>query len=165
MSKFLASDPKYQPFLSRLGIQDKNPGVLHTKWTGNGPALTSVCPANNRPIAEVTSASIADYQEAVSVSQDSWKQWCQIPAPKRGEIVRQIGEELRNHLEDLGKLVSLEMGKILSEGIGEVQEFIDIIDYSVGLSRMINGKIIPSEREDHTLLEMWNPLGMSIDCS
>ena len=84
----------------------------------------------------------------------------QMPAPKRGEIVRQIGEALRAKREALGHLVSLEMGKILSEGIGEVQEFIDICDLAVGLSRTINGQIIPSERAGHTLLEFWNPLGL-----
>ena len=83
-----------------------------------------------------------------------------MPAPKRGEIVRQIGDALRAKRDALGHLVSLEMGKILAEGIGEVQEFIDICDLAVGLSRSINGKVIPSERPGHTLLEFWNPLGM-----
>ncbi|KAG9510919.1 Alpha-aminoadipic semialdehyde dehydrogenase, partial [Fragariocoptes setiger] len=82
-----------------------------------------------------------------------------MPMPERGEIVRQIGDRLRTHKRDLGKLISLEMGKILTEGEGEVQEFIDICDYAAGLSRMIGGQIIPSERSGHTLLEMWNPLG------
>lgn len=84
----------------------------------------------------------------------------QLPAPKRGEIVRQIGDALRAKHEPLGHLVSLEMGKILSEGMGEVQEFIDICDLAVGLSRAINGQIIPSERPGHALMEFWNPLGM-----
>jgi aldehyde dehydrogenase family 7 member A1 len=83
-----------------------------------------------------------------------------MPAPKRGEIVRQIGDAMRVKREALGHLVSLEMGKILAEGIGEVQEFIDICDLAVGLSRSINGKVIPSERPGHTLLEFWNPLGL-----
>lgn len=82
-----------------------------------------------------------------------------MPAPQRGEIVRQIGNALREKKTDLGKLISLEMGKILSEGEGEVQEYIDICDYAVGLSRMLNGKIIPSERPNHVLMENWNPLG------
>lgn len=79
--------------------------------------------------------------------------------PKRGEIVRQIGDELRQKREALGKLVSLEMGKILAEGVGEVQEFIDICDYATGLSRTINGSVLPSERASHVLMEVWNPLG------
>lgn len=82
-----------------------------------------------------------------------------MPAPQRGEIVRQIGEELRKYREPLGKLVSLEMGKILPEGVGEVQEFIDICDYAVGLSRMFAGQILPSERSQHVILEQWRPLG------
>ena len=84
----------------------------------------------------------------------------QLPAPKRGEIVRQIGDALRAKREALGALVSLEMGKILAEGVGEVQEFIDICDLATGLSRTINGQIIPSERPGHSLLEFWNPLGL-----
>lgn len=111
---------------------------------------------------------------------DAWKYWSDIPAPKRGEIVRQIGNALREKLEPLGKLVSLEMGKIvklyffflrenltvvvlgkiLGEGIGEIQEYIDICDYAVGLSRMFNGSIFPSERPNHIMLEQWNPLGL-----
>lgn len=90
----------------------------------------------------------------------AWPQWALLPAPARGEIVRQIGQELRKNLIPLGQLVSLEMGKILAEGIGEVQEYIDICDYAVGLSRMLPGSIYPSERKDHALLEKWNPLGV-----
>lgn len=84
-----------------------------------------------------------------------------MPAPHRGEIVRQIGDRLRSQLQNLGKLVSLEMGKISAEGVGEVQEYVDICDYATGLSRSLNGQIIPSERPGHSLLEQWNPLGIS----
>ncbi|KAG6383210.1 hypothetical protein SASPL_157047 [Salvia splendens] len=91
---------------------------------------------------------------------DATKIWMQIPAPKRGEIVRQIGDALRTKLHHLGRLVSLEMGKILAEGIGEVQEIIDMCDFAVGLSRQLNGSVIPSERPNHMMLEMWNPLGI-----
>ncbi len=87
------------------------------------------------------------------------RSWAEMPAPARGEIVRQIGCAMREKRDALGALVSLEMGKILSEGIGEVQEFIDICDLAVGLSRTISGQVIPSERPGHTLLETWNPLG------
>lgn len=87
--------------------------------------------------------------------------WMQIPAPKRGDIVRQIGEALRGKLHHLGRLVSLEMGKILPEGLGEVQEIIDMCDFAVGLSRQLNGSIIPSERPNHMMLEVWNPLGIA----
>lgn len=90
-----------------------------------------------------------------------YRDWLkQTPAPKRGEIVRQIGQALRGNLENLGKLVALEVGKIKPEGIGEVQEYVDICDYAVGLSRMIDGKVLPSERPGHTLLEQWNPVGL-----
>lgn len=158
-SSFLVKDPKYQ-FFSRLGITDVNAGVFHNRWSGNGAETIVTCPSNNKPIACVRTASTGEYEEAVTACAAASKMWSMIPAPKRGEVVRQIGVELRNNLQDLGSLISLEMGKILSEGIGEVQEFIDIVDYAVGLSRMINGKVIPSEREGHTLMEMWNPLGV-----
>lgn len=91
---------------------------------------------------------------------EAYKSWSAMPAPYRGEIVRQIGDELRKNLQPLGKLVSLEMGKIAPEGVGEVQEFVDICDYAVGLSRMFAGQIIPSERKDHVILEKWRPLGL-----
>lgn len=100
-----------------------------------------------------------NYNEAVEESKKAWKLWIDVPAPQRGEIVRQIGNALRERKSDLGQLISLEMGKILSEGEGEVQEYIDICDYAVGLSRMLNGKILPSERPNHVLMEHWNPLG------
>lgn len=100
-----------------------------------------------------------NYNEAVEESNKAWKFWIDVPAPQRGEIVRQIGNALRERKSDLGQLISLEMGKILSEGEGEVQEYIDICDYAVGLSRMLNGKILPSERPNHVLMEHWNPLG------
>lgn len=160
-SKFLvnSSDPKYS-FLKRLGLESQNSGVLHNKWTGSGEIVDSLCPANNQVIAQVITGSPKDYDDAVEASQAAYQSWCMVPGPKRGEILRQINDELRKHFTDLSRLVSLEMGKIASEGEGEVQEFIDIIDYSVGLSRMINGKVIPSEREGHSLMEIWNPLGV-----
>ena len=158
-SAFLVHEPKYS-FLQRLGITQENPGVLHNTWTGNGASLVVNCPANNRPIASVKTASPADYEEAVAAAAAAYRSWSMVPAPKRGEIVRQIGQELREHLQDLGSLISLEMGKILTEGVGEVQEFIDIVDYAVGLSRGISGKVIPSERPGHSLMELWNPLGV-----
>ncbi|CAN7988655.1 unnamed protein product [Ixodes pacificus] len=122
--------------------------------------LTTYCPANNRPIAEVVTATLPEYHKAVDASVEAWKVWADIPAPRRGEIVRQIGDALRQKKSQLGRLVSLEMGKILSEGEGEVQEYIDICDYAVGLSRTLEGKWIPSERPGHALLEAWNPLGV-----
>ncbi|CAN6478710.1 unnamed protein product [Victoria cruziana] len=151
---------EYQ-FLRELGLAPRNLGCYGGGvWMGHGPIVTSVNPANNQPIAEVVEASVEDYEESISACVEAAKLWMQIPAPKRGEIVRQIGDALRSKLQHLGRLVSLEMGKILPEGIGEVQEIIDMCDYAVGLSRQLNGSIIPSERPNHMMMEVWNPLGV-----
>ncbi|KAI1283739.1 putative aldehyde dehydrogenase family 7 member A1 -like protein [Halotydeus destructor] len=147
-------------FLRRLGIERTNAGAFNGSWSPSGPVVKSICPAYNKPIAEVVTADAnQDYESAIKASQDAWLSWADIPAPKRGEIVRQIGDALRANRDDLGALISLEMGKILTEGIGEVQEYIDVCDYAVGLSRMLEGKTFPSERPGHALLEQWNPLG------
>uniref|UniRef100_A0A452UTT3 Alpha-aminoadipic semialdehyde dehydrogenase n=1 Tax=Ursus maritimus TaxID=29073 RepID=A0A452UTT3_URSMA len=122
--------------------------------------ITTYCPANNEPIARVRQASVADYEETVKKAKEAWRVWAEVPAPKRGEVVRQIGDALREKIQILGNLVSLEMGKILVEGVGEVQEYVDICDYAVGLSRMIGGPILPSERPGHALIEQWNPVGL-----
>uniref|UniRef100_A0A8C8BCR2 Aldehyde dehydrogenase 7 family member A1 n=1 Tax=Otus sunia TaxID=257818 RepID=A0A8C8BCR2_9STRI len=122
--------------------------------------VTTYCPANNEPIASVRQASLEDYEETVKKAKEAWKVWADIPAPKRGEIVRQIGDALRQKIKVLGSLVSLEMGKIFVEGVGEVQEYVDVCDYAVGLSRMIGGPILPSERPGHALIEQWNPVGL-----
>ena len=97
--------------------------------------VTSLCPANNRPIAQVTTGTLSDYEDCVKAAEEAWKVWADLPVPARGDIVRQVGDALRNKIEPLGKLVSLEMGKIVPEGIGEVQEYVDICEYAVGLSR------------------------------
>eukprot|EP00057_Strongylocentrotus_purpuratus_P033890 XP_793156.3 PREDICTED: alpha-aminoadipic semialdehyde dehydrogenase [Strongylocentrotus purpuratus] len=100
-----------------------------------------------------------DYETAIQMSQEAFKIWSDIPAPNRGEVVRQIGEALREKKQFLGNLITLEVGKIASEGLGEVQEFIDMLDFSTGLSRTFAGQVIPSERPGHALLEQWNPIG------
>lgn len=152
---------KEHQFLSELGLGPRNPGCyVNGTWRGSGPVVSSSNPANNQVIAEVVEASMQDYEDGMRACYDASKIWMQVPAPKRGEIVRQIGEALRNKLQHLGRLVSLEMGKILPEGIGEVQEIVDMCDYAVGLSRQLNGSIIPSERPNHMMMEMWNPLGV-----
>lgn len=97
---------------------------------------------------------------AVAHADGAWQKWAQLPLPRRGDIVRQIGDALRARKHALGQLVTLETGKIIAEGEGEVQEFIDICDYAVGLSRTLAGRVFPSERPDHALLELWNPLGI-----
>nr|XP_022900431.1 alpha-aminoadipic semialdehyde dehydrogenase [Onthophagus taurus] len=156
---YLVDDPNYR-FLKDLGLQSTNFGVYDGSWKGNGSITKSICPSNGKIIAEVKTASSKDYEECIQSASKAWEIWADLPAPRRGEIVRQIGDALRDKLVPLGKLVSLEMGKILPEGIGEVQEYVDICDYAVGLSRSMSGSIFPSERPGHVLLEQWNPLGV-----
>jgi len=146
-------------FLRQLGVDRTNLGVFADKWRGSGPVIQSINPSSGEVIADITTGNVADFDLAVSESNKAWQVWADVPAPQRGEVVRQIGNALREKKTELGKLISLEMGKILSEGEGEVQEYIDICDYACGLSRMLNGQIIPSERPGHVLLENWNPLG------
>ncbi|CAH1425434.1 unnamed protein product [Lactuca virosa] len=152
---------KEYEFLNEIGIEPRNSGAfVNGVWKGSGSVVSSVNPANNKTIAEVVEASSQDYEEGIKACYEASKIWMQLPAPKRGEIVRQIGDALRTKLQYLGRLLSLEMGKILPEGIGEVQEVIDMCDFAVGLSRQLNGSVIPSERPNHMMLEMWNPLGV-----
>uniref|UniRef100_A0A3B3HNF1 Aldehyde dehydrogenase 7 family, member A1 n=1 Tax=Oryzias latipes TaxID=8090 RepID=A0A3B3HNF1_ORYLA len=159
MSSLLINQPKYS-WLKELGLSEDNPGVYNGSWGGSGEVITSYCPANNEPIARVTQATLAEYEETVQKAKEAWKLWADIPAPKRGEVVRQIGDALRKKIKVLGSLVSLEMGKIYVEGVGEVQEYVDVCDYAVGLSRMIGGPMLPSERPGHVLIEQWNPVGL-----
>jgi len=158
-ASFLIEDSKYG-FLKELELGKVNDGVYSGKWCANGQTVTSYCPSNGQAIAQVREGTLQDYDACIKATEDAWHVWADLPVPKRGEIVRQIGDALRQKLHPLGKLVSLEMGKILPEGIGEVQEYIDICDYAVGLSRMLPGQVIPSERPGHALLENWNPLGV-----
>jgi len=159
-SYLVESDDSKYAFLKDLGLQTVNDGVFNGKWGGRGELITSLCPANNQPIAQVRTASAEDYNETVEAARAAWQVWADLPAPKRGEIVRQVGDALRRYLDPLGRLVAIEMGKIVPEGIGEVQEYVDICDYAVGLSRMLEGKVFPSERPQHALLECYNPLGV-----
>jgi aldehyde dehydrogenase family 7 protein A1 len=131
------------PFLKELGIEEVNLGVYRNgEWVGNGPEYTAINPHNNKPIAKIKMASSQDYEECIQAMESEKERWINTPMPVRGEIVRQIGEALRHKKEALGSLVCLEMGKIKSEGNGEVQEFIDICDMAVGLSRTIEGKVL-----------------------
>ncbi|XP_050387814.1 aldehyde dehydrogenase family 7 member A1 [Argentina anserina] len=148
-------------FLGKIGLAPENPGgFINGKWKATGPVISTFNPADNQEIAKVTEVSIDDYEEGIRACSEASKTWKSLPAPKRGEIVRQIGDALRAKLDYLGRLVSLEMGKILAEGIGEVQEVIDMCDFCVGLSRQLNGSIIPSERPNHMMFEVWNSLGI-----
>eukprot|EP00049_Salpingoeca_infusionum_P012027 m.213455 g.213455 ORF g.213455 m.213455 type:complete len:530 (-) comp15083_c2_seq12:158-1747(-) len=145
-----------------LGINGNNhPGVFNGSWVdGEGEVAQSVCPTDRQLIGTVTQATAAQTAQTIEAAYQAWPAWRETTMPFRGEIVRQIGDELRLHKDDLAELVALEVGKILPEAAGEVQEFIDICDFAVGLSRTISGKVIPSERPNHALLEQWNPLGV-----
>lgn len=149
------------PFLAELGLSEVNNGCYRAgEWVGNGEEYTCVNPTNNKPIAKIKMASAQDYEDSIRAMEAEKVRWMQTPAPVRGEIVRQIGEAMRKKKEALGLLISLEMGKIKSEGQGEVQEYIDICDMATGMSRTIEGKVLPSERPGHFMMEVWNPLGI-----
>ena len=157
--KFLVDDANFA-WLKELGLERVNKGVFNGSWCGSGEIVQSIDPATKEVIAEVQTGNTDDLETCLKVSHEAYKQWRNLPAPYRGDIIRQIGDELRKFREPLGKLVSFEMGKIQAEGIGEVQEFIDICDYATGLSRMFAGQILPSERNQHVIIEKWNPLGV-----
>ncbi|MCC5941469.1 MAG: aldehyde dehydrogenase family protein [Balneolaceae bacterium] len=149
-------------FLSTLGIEKINAGTSTGQQfikTDSSERITSFTPADGTEIAEVVSTTREEYDHVVQKSQEAFKEWRMMPAPQRGEIVRQIGLKLREYKEPLGKLVSYEMGKIYQEGLGEVQEMIDICDFAVGLSRQLYGLTMHSERPQHRMYEQWHPLG------
>ncbi len=148
--------------LNELGIEDVNSGVYADGWVArpSGGELVSMNPATGRPIATVLQAGEEDYEHVFRAAQSAFETWRMVPAPKRGEIVRQLGEELRKYKKPLGRLVSLENGKILTEGEGEVQEMIDMADFAVGLSRQLYGLTMQSERPMHRMYEQWHPLGV-----
>ncbi|KAF7730832.1 Aldehyde dehydrogenase 7 member B4 [Apophysomyces ossiformis] len=156
----LSTFEKHQEMFEILGItKTQNKGVFDGTWKGSGPVIPSLNPVNNEVIAEVISGSPEDLSTALDRVKEAQKIWSEMPAPARGQVLLSMRNTLVHHLEPLGKLVALEMGKILPEGIGEVQEVVDILEYAVGLSRMPQGSIIPSERPGHVMLETWNPLG------
>jgi aldehyde dehydrogenase (NAD+) len=149
-------------FLHLLGIENQNKGVsTGTQWLeSNGNNIESYSPVNGKLIASVETANQAAYLETIQISKKAFLEWRNWPAPKRGEVVRQIGQALREFKDPLGKLVSFEMGKSLQEGYGEVQEMIDICDFAVGLSRQLYGLSMHSERPSHRMYEQWHPLGV-----
>ncbi|MFM1875962.1 MAG: hypothetical protein RL266_1699 [Bacteroidota bacterium] len=148
--------------LKALDINDMNPGYStgNRQAQGGGTSFGSYSPVDGKLIAKVGSCNQADYEKVVITAQEGFLEWRKWPAPKRGEIVRQIGEALRHKKEPLGKLVSYEMGKSLQEGLGEVQEMIDICDFAVGLSRQLYGLTMHSERPRHRMYEQYHPLGI-----
>ena len=149
--------------LTSLGLYSVN----HGTWLGaessgesKGELIESINPATGDVIASVTSTSAGEYEKVISAARASFTEWRNIPAPLRGNAVRLIGNALRDHRDALGSLVTLETGKIKAEGIGEVQEMIDIADFAVGQSRMMYGNTMHSERPQHRMYEQWHPLGV-----
>lgn len=137
---------KYQ-FLAKLGLKEDNLGCWNGKaWVGHGSTHTAINPATGEKLARVKFGNEGDYEDCLKNMAEAEDAWMMTPAPRRGEIVRQIGVKLRDFQDELGSLVSLEMGKIKSEGLGEVQEYIDMCDLAVGMSRQIPGQVLPSER-------------------
>ena len=146
-------------FLNELGIEKVNFGGYSDKWLGSGSELDSVTPVDGTLIAKIKQCNSGDYENIMQKSSEIFNKWRMEPAPKRGEVVRNLANAFRKHKVALGKLISWEMGKIQAEGEGEVQEMIDIADYAVGLSRQLYGKTMHSERPNHRMYEQWHPLG------
>lgn len=153
-----------QELFKTLGLTQEQPGggLSSATWsrTTDAGIVESRNPSTGEPLARVYGCSLADYDALVAGSQQAQASWRMVPAPKRGEVVRLIGQALRVHKDALGTLVSLEVGKIKAEGDGEVQEMIDMADFAVGLSRMLYGQTMHSERAQHRMYEQWHPLGV-----
>ncbi len=148
--------------LNKLGLQAVNSGTCMGPdgWLDTGGAvITSINPTTGEPIAQIVQTTPPAYEQVVDHAQSAFKTWREMPAPKRGLMVRDLGVVLREYIEPLGELISLEMGKIRAEGIGEVQEAVDICDFAVGLSRQLYGLTMHSERPFHRMYEQWHPLG------
>lgn len=152
-----------QSLLTKLKLKEVNPGASTgpDQWIKDpaGKELISYNPTNNQPIASVIQATAEGYEQVVRAASSSFTTWQEVPAPKRGLVVRDLAEQIREYMEPLGELVSLEMGKIRVEGDGEVQEMIDVCDFAVGLSRQLYGLTMHSERPGHRMYEQWHPLG------
>lgn len=152
-----------QKILDSLGLEAVNPGTWHgseSSEDSSAPLIESVNPTTGEIIAAVRNTTAAEYERVIKTAQQSFQEWRMLPAPVRGNAVRLIGNALRDNCEALGSLVTLENGKIKSEGIGEVREMIDIADFAVGQSRMLYGKTMHSERPQHRMYEQWHPLGL-----
>ncbi len=149
-------------FLQELKIQKENEGSsTGAKWIqSKGEMISSFSPVDNQLIGAVVTTDAAAYEQVIKTAEAAFKEWRNWPAPKRGEVVRQLGEALRKDKTALGQLVSYEMGKSLQEGLGEVQEMIDICDFAVGLSRQLYGLTMHSERPSHRMYEQWHPMGI-----
>jgi L-aminoadipate-semialdehyde dehydrogenase len=145
---------------SELKLRKTELGGFCDKWFGTGSSIEKRSPIDGTLLGEVRPVTDDEYEQIIVAAQNAYTSWRTVPAPKRGEVVRQFGERLRQLKTPLGRLVSLETGKILAEGEGEVQEMIDICDFATGLSRQLYGLTIPSERSGHRMLEQWHPLGV-----
>ena len=151
----------HSALLNALQLSANEKGVsTGQEWFGSGASVHSHSPIDGALLAEVSTTSVEDYERVLAAAEAAFAHWRKVPAPKRGEIVRQYGDKLRDHKEHLGQLVSLEMGKSLQEGLGEVQEMIDICDFAVGLSRQLHGLTMHSERPEHRMYEQYHPLGI-----
>ena len=147
--------------MASFELGESSSGVFWGEW---GPVegrrtLESRSPIDGRPLGTIATADADDYERVVLSAQEAFKEWARVPAPRRGEIVKLVADELASRKTELGLLVSLEVGKTLTEGLGEIQEMIDIAHFAVGLSRQLYGLTIASERPDHRLQEQWHPLG------
>lgn len=157
----VATDFGIDKALKTLGVKDINEGSsTGSNSFSNGEIIESYSPVDGKLIGKVKATTREDYEKVMDAATKAFLTWRDVPAPQRGEIVRQFGNKLRELKEPLGKLVSYEMGKSLQEGYGEVQEMIDICDFAVGLSRQLNGQTIPSERPGHVMREQWHPIGV-----
>ena len=161
----MATLPRTSSLLDKLQLKEVNPGACHgpNAWIADpaGKQLVSYNPTTGEPIAKIAQATPEAYETVMAAAQKAFLSWRMVPAPKRGEVVRDLGQALRDFKEPLGDLVSLEMGKIRAEGHGEVQEMIDICDFAVGLSRQLYGLTMGSERPKHRMMEQWLPLGVT----
>ncbi len=146
--------------LEKLGIGEENAGIFAGEWRGSGAKIDKISPIDGTKLASVRTASDDDYQTTIARAQEAFEKWRKTPGPVRGDTVRRLGNALRELKHELGQLVTLETGKIIAEGEGEVQEMIDICDFAVGQSRMLYGLTIQSERPSHRLMEQWHPLGL-----
>jgi len=146
--------------LGKLGLTESNLGGFNGEWLGSGSRQQVVSPVDGELLAEVVNVNPAEFAQVLAGCHQAFESWRLVPAPKRGEVVKELGDELRRNKEALAELVTLEMGKTLRESLGEVQEMIDICDFAVGLSRQLYGRTMPSERRQHRLQEQWLPLGV-----
>ncbi len=149
-----------EQILRSLGIEDVNAGGFAGDWIGSGPELEVFSPIDGARLATVRQVTSEEYDMLVERAHAAFLAWRRVPGPKRGQVVRLLGDKLRERKQELGALVTLEMGKILAEGLGEVQEMIDICDFATGLSRQLYGLTMASERPDHRMMEQWHPLGV-----